>query len=61
MQQLTANMHDVALKTKQETVSMRIITVVALIFLPGTFTSVGFILGATSVFPYQADFENRRL
>lgn len=35
-------MEDIAVKTKQETVSMRIITVVTLFFLPGTFISVWF-------------------
>ncbi|ERF69885.1 hypothetical protein EPUS_05427 [Endocarpon pusillum Z07020] len=36
---LTEKMHEVAIKTKQETVSMRIITLVTLFFLPGTFIS----------------------
>lgn len=34
------NMEDLAVKTKRETVSMRIITLVTLFFLPGTFISV---------------------
>ena len=37
---MTYQMHEVATKTEQETVSMRIITLVALFFLPGTFISV---------------------
>ncbi len=37
---LTEKMHEVAIQTKQETVSMRIITLVTLFFLPGTFISV---------------------
>ncbi|KAH8590628.1 hypothetical protein B0O99DRAFT_579875 [Bisporella sp. PMI_857] len=37
---LTQDMHEIARKTKQETVSMRIITLVTLFFLPGTFISV---------------------
>ncbi|KAF2444642.1 hypothetical protein P171DRAFT_513703 [Karstenula rhodostoma CBS 690.94] len=37
MEALTNNMNDLAQKTKQETVSMRIITLVTLFFLPGTF------------------------
>ena len=41
MQHMTAEMHDIAVKTKQETISMRIITFVTLCFLPGTFISVG--------------------
>ena len=40
MQRVTAEMHDIAIKTKQETISMRIITFVTLCFLPGTFISV---------------------
>lgn len=41
MRAMTQNMHEIALQTKQETVSMRIITLVTLFFLPGTFISVG--------------------
>jgi len=33
-------MNDIARKTKIETVSMKVITVVTLFFLPGTFISV---------------------
>lgn len=33
-------MHLIAVKTKEETVSMRVITLVTLFFLPGTFISV---------------------
>lgn len=33
-------MYEIAQKTQQETVSMRIITLVTLFFLPGTFISV---------------------
>jgi Mg2+ and Co2+ transporter CorA len=40
MEAMTKEMHVIALKTKQETVSMRIITLVTLFFLPGTFISV---------------------
>jgi hypothetical protein len=40
MELMTKDMHIVALKTKSETVSMRIITLVTLFFLPGTFISV---------------------
>ena len=39
---MTEKMHEIASKTKQETVSMRIITLVTLFFLPGTFISVSF-------------------
>jgi hypothetical protein len=35
-------MEDIAKRTEKETISMRIITVVALFFLPGTFVSVRF-------------------
>ena len=40
MEVVTRDMHVIAWKTKQETVSMRIITFVTLCFLPGTFISV---------------------
>ncbi len=40
MEVMTRDMHAIARKTKQETVSMRIITLVTLFFLPGTFISV---------------------
>lgn len=40
METMTRDMHEIARKTKQETVSMRIITLVTLFFLPGTFISV---------------------
>lgn len=40
MEVMTERMHDIAIKTKQETISMRIITLVTLFFLPGTFISV---------------------
>ena len=38
---MTDDMNDIARKTKIETVSMKVITVVTLFFLPGTFISVG--------------------
>ena len=40
MEIITQDMHTIAQKTKQETVSMKIITLVTLFFLPGTFISV---------------------
>ena len=40
MERMTTSMQDIARKTKHETVSMRIITLVTLFFLPGTFISV---------------------
>jgi Mg2+ and Co2+ transporter CorA len=40
MQDMTQDMQELTRKTKQETVSMRIITLVTLFFLPGTFISV---------------------
>jgi hypothetical protein len=40
LESMTEKMYDIADKTKQETVSMRIITLVTLFFLPGTFISV---------------------
>ncbi len=40
MESITQDMHELARKTKQETVSVRIMTLVTLFFLPGTFISV---------------------
>lgn len=40
MEALTAHMKHIALKTERETIFMRIITVVTLFFLPGTFVAV---------------------
>jgi len=40
MQRMTEEMNKLAQKTKKETVSMKIITLVTLFFLPGTFISV---------------------
>lgn len=40
METLTAHMKHIALKTEKETIFMRIITVVTLFFLPGTFVAV---------------------
>ena len=40
MENLTTHMKQIALKTEKETIFMRIITVVTLLFLPGTFVAV---------------------
>jgi hypothetical protein len=40
MEKISHNTHQIAQKTKHETVSMRIITLVTLFFLPGTFVAV---------------------
>jgi hypothetical protein len=40
MEEWTEKMHDIAATTKQETISMHIITVWTLVFLPGTFVAV---------------------
>ncbi len=58
MEKLNKEMNELAQKTTQETVSMRIITLVTLFFLPGTFISVGsYVLLSTkersSAFPLQ--------
>lgn len=51
MQDVTFQMHEIARKTQRETVSMRIITLVTLFFLPGTFiavrTAMFFLMGHT--------------
>lgn len=39
-QKSTDEMHDIAAKTERETVSMHVITMFTLIFLPGTFVAV---------------------
>ena len=43
MEVMTKDMHILTQKTTQETVSMRIITLVTLFFLPGTFISVSLV------------------
>ena len=40
MEMMTKDMSEIARKTKTETVSMKIITLVTLFFLPGTFIAV---------------------
>ncbi|KAI0388005.1 hypothetical protein F5Y04DRAFT_241475 [Hypomontagnella monticulosa] len=40
MEFMTVKMHDIAVRTEQETVSMHVITIFTLIFLPGTFIAV---------------------
>lgn len=47
---MTEDMNDIARKTKIETVSMKVITVVTLFFLPGTFISVGTLFLKVSLF-----------
>jgi hypothetical protein len=41
MHTLTKKMHWIARKTLEDTVSMKVITFVTLLYLPGTFISVG--------------------
>ncbi|RDW75413.1 hypothetical protein BP6252_06555 [Coleophoma cylindrospora] len=52
MEGMTKEMQILAQKTKQETVSMRVITLVTLFFLPGTFIST---IMSTDIIKYQAD------
>ena len=40
MESMAVEMNDIAQKTKTETVSMKVITLVTLAFLPATFSSV---------------------
>ena len=54
MRRMTEDMNEVARRTKTETVSMRIITLVTLFFLPGTFISVGCFLFIILVSPSVA-------
>jgi Mg2+ and Co2+ transporter CorA len=44
MERMTEEMNSLAQRTQQETVSMRIITLVTLFFLPGTFISVRYLV-----------------
>ncbi|KAF7512558.1 hypothetical protein GJ744_000819 [Endocarpon pusillum] len=50
MEIMTQNMHEIAFRTKQETYSMKVITLVTLFFLPGTFTST---LMSTDIIRFQ--------
>ncbi|KAF2813082.1 uncharacterized protein BDZ99DRAFT_382142 [Mytilinidion resinicola] len=52
MEKMTTSMHEIARKTKQETVSMRIITLVTLFFLPGTFIATIF---STDIIKFSTD------
>ena len=59
MEHMTRDMGEIARKTKTETVSMKIITLVTLFFLPGTFISVGlclfFLPVSYSIFHHQEE------
>jgi hypothetical protein len=44
MMNWTHRMHEITIKTKQETLSMHVITIFTLIFLPGTFIAVGLVI-----------------
>ena len=50
---MTEDMNDIARKTKVETVSMKVITLVTLFFLPGTFISVGRFFLSVSIVLYM--------
>ncbi|KIM97239.1 hypothetical protein OIDMADRAFT_130241 [Oidiodendron maius Zn] len=56
MEIMTQGMHEIAQKTKQETVSMRIITLVTLFFLPGTFIST---IMSTDIIQYQVSADGK--
>lgn len=49
MERLTDSMHEIAKKTKHETVSMKIVTLVTMFFLPGTFVAVRFPLNYKAI------------
>jgi hypothetical protein len=55
---MTEDMNEIARKTKIETVSMKVITLVTLFFLPGTFTSVGRIFLSVSPVFIQQDCDS---
>ncbi|KAI2466238.1 hypothetical protein F4781DRAFT_424218 [Annulohypoxylon bovei var. microspora] len=52
MEQITQKMHGIAIRTEQETVSMHVITIFTLIFLPGTFIATLF---SSGVFHWDDD------
>ncbi|KAK6433897.1 hypothetical protein LTR95_009922 [Oleoguttula sp. CCFEE 5521] len=52
MRIMTVEMHRIAADTKKETINMRIITLVTLFFLPGTYIST---LMSTSIVQYEGD------
>ncbi|KAI0010020.1 hypothetical protein F4779DRAFT_627455 [Xylariaceae sp. FL0662B] len=52
METMTQKMHDITIRTEQETISMHIITIFTLIFLPGTFVSTLF---SSGVFHWDDD------
>lgn len=58
MEAMTEAMHQIAVKTKQETVSMRIITLVTLFFLPGTFIST---IMSTDIITWQTTQESGKV
>lgn len=55
MMAMTSDMGKLARKTKTETVSMKIITLVTLVFLPGTFVAVGYLF-SFYCFGYSAGY-----
>ncbi|CZR62157.1 uncharacterized protein PAC_12054 [Phialocephala subalpina] len=55
MEKVNDSMHEIAKKTQQETVSMKIITLVTLFFLPGTFIST---IMSTDILQFQDNSEN---
>lgn len=52
MEYMTQKMHDIAVRTEQETLSMHVITIFTLIFLPGTFIATLF---SSGVFHWDDD------
>ncbi|KAI1081641.1 hypothetical protein F5B20DRAFT_569590 [Whalleya microplaca] len=52
MESMTEKMHEITIRTEQETISMHIITIFTLIFLPGTFVSTLF---SSGVFHWDDD------
>ncbi|PVH83609.1 hypothetical protein DL98DRAFT_569681 [Cadophora sp. DSE1049] len=52
MEMMTKSMHDIAKKTKQDAAAVRIITLVTLVYLPGTFIST---LMSTDIVKFQSD------
>lgn len=55
MEKMTEQMRRIAVKTEQETVSMKVVTYVTLFFLPGTFVSVSSCLSQVNTDGATAD------
>lgn len=61
VQDLTKDMHLIARETREETISMRIMALIALAFLPGTFASVGSIQASLlRMLTHKSDYDEHQ-